>query len=118
MFLDSMKTRIRGKNYRVLYADGGEESVLKAAAVLRDEGLAIPVIICDPDELAKMAKKLNLDLNGIETHNPKEDKNFEKYVHEYCELRKHKGMREKEAEELMRKPHYFGAMMVHMGAPK
>jgi phosphate acetyltransferase len=111
-----MKSRIRGKNYRVLYADGGEESVLKAASVLRDEGLVTPVIMSDQDELMKMAKKLNLDLKGIEIHNPQEDKNFEKYVHEYCQMRKHKGMREKEAEELMRKPHYFGAMMVHMGA--
>ena len=111
-----MKTRIRGKNYRVLYADGSEESVLKAAAVLRDEGLATPVIMSDPDELTKMAKKLNIDLKGIDIHNPKEDSNFEQYVHEYCQMRKHKGMREKEAVELMRKPHYFGAMMVHMGA--
>ncbi len=116
MFLDSMKSRIRGKNYRVLYADGGEESVLKAASVLRDEGLAIPVVMSDPDELTKMAKKLNLDLKGIEIHNPKEDKNFDQYVNEYCQLRKHKGMLEKEAKELMGKPHFFGAMMVHMGA--
>lgn len=116
MFLDSMKTRIKGKNYRVLYADGGEESVLKAAAVLRDEGLATPVIMSDGAELTKMAKKLTIDLKGIEFHNPKEDKNFEKYVDEYCQLRKHKGMREKEAEELISKPHFFGAMMVHMGA--
>ena len=116
MFLDSMKTRIRGKNYRVLYADGTEESVLKAAAILRDEGLATPVVMSDPDELDKMAKKLNIELQGIEIHNPRDDKNFDQYVHEYCQLRKHKGISEKEAKELMGKPNFFGAMMVHMGA--
>ncbi|CAN5276517.1 phosphate acetyltransferase [soil metagenome] len=116
MFLDSMKTRIRGKNHRVLYADGKEESVLKAAAILRDEGLATPVVMSDPEELNKMAQKLNIDLKGIDIHDPKDDKNFDQYVHEYCELRKHKGMTEKEAEKLMGKPHFFGAMMVHMGA--
>ncbi len=113
MFLESMKSRIRGKNRRVLYADGKDESVLKAASILRDEGLANPVVMGDLDELTKIAKKLDIELKGIDIHNPKEDKNFDRYVHQYFELRKHKGMTESEAEAAMRKPNYFGAMMVH-----
>ncbi|CAN5282855.1 phosphate acetyltransferase [soil metagenome] len=116
MFLDSMKSRVQGKKRRVLYAEGKEAEVLQAASMLKDKDLAIPVLMGDPDELHKAGKKLNVDFEGIEIHNPKEDKNFDRYVQEYYELRKHKGLSEKEAEETMRKPHFFGAMMVHLGA--
>ncbi len=116
MFLDSMKSRVRGKKRRVLYAEGRETDVLKAASQLRDDDLAIPVLMGDPDELLKEAQKLNIDFKGIEIHDPKEDKNFDRYVHEYHELRKEKGLSEEEAKQTMSKPHFFGAMMVHLGA--
>ena len=111
-----MKSRVRGKKRRVLYAEGNEERALKAAVLLRDDDLASPIVMGDAAELERLAKKLGHDLKGIDVHNPSEDKNFDKYVQEYFNMRKHKGMTEKEATEIMKQPHYFGAMMVHMGA--
>ena len=116
MFLESMKSKVRGKNRRVLYAEGGEDRALQAAVILRDDNLAKPVVMGNPNELAKKAKQLGFDLKGIDIHDPTIDKNLDRYVEDYFNIRKHKGITEKEAAEKMKLPHYFGAMMVHMGA--
>jgi phosphate acetyltransferase len=116
MFLESMKSRVRGKNNRVLYAEGAEDRTLQAAVILRDEKLAKPIVMGNPEELLAHAKSLNISLDGIDIHDPEKDKNREKYVADYFALRKHKGITEAQAAEKMKLPHYFGAMMVHNGA--
>ena len=116
MFLESMKSRVRGKNRRVLYAEGTEERTLQAAVILRDQNLAKPILMGNPDELYKIAKGLNIDLKGIDIHDPEIDVNRDKYIDDYLELRKKKGITRAEAAEKMKLPHYFGAMMVHHDA--
>jgi len=116
MFLDSMKKKVHGKGMRVVYAEGNEERAIRAAGFLRDEDLAKPVLIGKTDDIEKEAKKLGIDTKGIDIHDKDEDKDFEKYVDTYYELRKHKEITRKQAEEKVRQPHYFGALMVHLGA--
>jgi len=116
MFLESMKNRVRGKNRRVLYADGAEERCLRAALILRDENLAKPILMGNPKEMKALADKLELDLSDIEIHDPEIDKNRDEYIEEYMHLRKNKGATREQAKEKLELPHYFGAMMVHKGA--
>lgn len=116
MFLESMKSKVKGKKRRVLYAEGAEERALKAAIILRDEDLARPVVMGNVDELASKAKEFGCDIDGIDIHDPARDENFNGYVDEYFSLRKHKGITKDQAAETMRQPHFFGAMMVHMNA--
>lgn len=116
MFLESMKTRVRGKNNRVLYAEGLEDRALQAAVILRDDNLAKPILLGDLEKVQVHARSLNINLDGIDIHDPKIDLNREKYVAEYFALRKHKGITEAQAAEKMKLPQYFGAMMVHTGA--
>lgn len=116
MFLDSMKNKVRGKNKRVVYAEGNEERAIRAAGMLRDEDLAKPILIGKTDEIEKHAKKLGIDTKGIDIHDKDEDKNFDKYVDTYYDLRKHKKITRQQAEEKVRQPHFFGALMVHLQA--
>ncbi|MBU6453241.1 MAG: phosphate acetyltransferase [Cyanobacteria bacterium REEB67] len=115
MFLEQMKERVRGKKRRVLYVEGSDERVLQAALTLKDEDLARPVLMGSPDDLKEAAAKLDLELDGIDIHDPTIDKNREQYVEEYYKLRKHKGITKDQAAEKMKLPHYYGAMMVHHG---
>jgi phosphate acetyltransferase len=116
MFLESMKSKVKGKKRRVLYAEGSEERALKAAIILRDEELARPIIMGNVDELASTAKEFGCEIDGIDIHDPAKDENFDNYVDEYYKLRKHKGVSRDEAVKTMKLPHFFGAMMVHMNA--
>jgi phosphate acetyltransferase len=116
MFLESMKARVHGKGRRVLYAEGAEERAIRAARILCDGDLARPILVGKPELLKSRAVSLGLDLEGIELHDPEADENRDKYINDYFNLRKHKGITEKDAAEKMKLPHYYGAMMVHNGA--
>lgn len=116
MFLESMKSRVRGKGRKVLYAEGKEERALKAAAILRDEDLAKPIVMGKPDDLKKIAKESGVKLDGIDIHDPEVDEKREEYVEDYFQMRKHKGITKDDAAKKMKLPHYFGAMMVHHDA--
>src|SRR5271155_5847885 len=116
MFLSSMKDRVRGKGLRIAYAEGMEERAIRAAALLRDENLANPVLIGARGALEEKMAAYGVSPAGIELHDPIVDPLRHQYVDEYFDLRKHKGITSNQAEEKMRLPHYYGAMMVRQGA--
>jgi phosphate acetyltransferase len=45
MFIEGIRTRVKGKSKRVVFPEGGEERALQAAARLCDQGLVQPVAI-------------------------------------------------------------------------
>jgi phosphate acetyltransferase len=116
MFMEAMRERVRGKGARVVYPEGLEERVLRAAALLRDQNLARPTLVGSEKELRDRAKGLGLDLAGIEIRDPATDAAMPQYAATYYKLRKHKGVSEEAAREKARLPHYFGALMVQAGA--
>lgn len=115
MFLDSMCSLVFGKGARIVYPEGREERTLRAAALLRDQDWARPILLGDPTELQNIASAHGIDLTGIELHDPTRDPHLEKYEQTYLELRKHKGITLEQAKAKVRLPHYFGALMVREG---
>jgi phosphate acetyltransferase len=116
MFIEAIRTRVRGHGKRVVFPEGGEERALQAAARLRDERLAQPVVIGSETALGERAGALGLDLAGIEVRDPERDPGLSEYAQAYYELRKHKGVTLQAAATKARLPHYFGALMVRAGA--
>jgi phosphate acetyltransferase len=116
MFIESIRTRIRGRGKRVVFPEGGEERALTAAARLRDQGLVQPVLIGSEAGLRERARTLGLDLGGIEVDDPGSDPRFPEYAEAYHELRRHKGVTPEAAAAKARLPHYFGALMLRAGA--
>lgn len=92
-FMESCREKVRGRNLRIVYPEGVEERAVKAAEQFNSEGLGEAIV-----------------LNDV-TSRPE----FEKYVENFMELRKHKGCTRDQAVECMSQPHYFGAMMVREG---
>jgi phosphate acetyltransferase len=116
MFLNSMCEMVRGQNKRVVYPEGREERAIRAAGLLRDEKLALPTLLGDPDEISKRAKAFNVNLDGIDVHDYLNAPQMDTFVETYFDLRMHKGISLEFARERMSLPHFFGAMMVRMGA--
>jgi phosphate acetyltransferase len=95
--------------------------ILKACSIILKRGIAIPLLIGEKSELMAL-----LSRNGITNIRDQhildhlEDKNrtqLEAYAKEFYEMRKKDGkdMTFEEAKDLMCKPHYYGAMLVHKG---
>jgi phosphate acetyltransferase len=97
---------------KVVFPDGGEERILKAAALVAQAGIASPILLGNKDNIVDLAAQAELDLRGITVINPPSSPKLDSYVAEYCRVRHiHKGA----ALRLLRRPLYFGAMMVRVG---
>lgn len=99
---------------KLVFPEGASEKILRAASLIREEKIAEPIFIGDPDKIKGNIHKLHLnDLEGCEMIRPRESVYFEEYVRQFYEMRKRKGMTLDQAENLMRDPFYFAAMHLH-----
>ena len=103
---------------RVVFAEGGHENMLKAAVVSKKEGICHPILLGNTERIEKLAKELDLDLNGIEIVNLRHDDQEERrdqYAKLLAEKRGREGVVFDEAKDKMFERNYFGMMMVETG---
>ena len=100
---------------RIVFPEGNQERIVKAAQILIDEKIAEPILIGDKKYIKEIAKLHHINPNEIEIINPETYEQLPQYVEELYNLRNRRGVTKTVATELLRDPNYFGAMMVHMG---
>lgn len=103
---------------RVVFAEGGHPNMLKVAVEAKSEGLCHPIILGNEERIEKLAKELDLSLEGIEIVNLRHDREAERrerYAHILCEKRAREGANFQEANDKMFERNYFGMMMVETG---
>lgn len=110
---DSLKTKINGKNLRIVLPEGDDARVIEAAARLHQENIIKPVLLGVKNEIVEKAKKLNFDLSDIEVINPQDYAEFDEMVAAFVERRKGKNT-EEQAKKMLLDPNYFGTMLVYM----
>lgn len=101
---------------RVVLPEGDQDPILRAAQILVDERIALPVLIGNPDRIRARAAELRLHFNdSVEVVDPANCSRCQAYVDEFVALRERKGVTPREAPRLLQDPTRFGCMMVHMG---
>ena len=103
---------------RVVFAEGIHPNMLKAAVEAKAEGICHPILLGNEERIAKLAKELDLSLEGIEIVNLRHDREAERrerYAHILCEKRAREGANFQEANDKMFERNYFGMMMVETG---
>jgi malate dehydrogenase (oxaloacetate-decarboxylating)(NADP+) len=103
---------------RVVFAEGIHPTMLKAAVEAKAEGICYPILLGNDEAIGKLAKELDLSLDGIEIVNlrhPNESARRERYAHILCEKRARQGINFQEANDKMFERNYFGMMMVETG---
>ncbi len=98
---------------KIVLPEGEEERTIKATAIILKEGIAHPILLGKKEKIETLAKEYGVSISGAEIVDPETSPLREKYAKTYYELRKHKGMTEEKAFELMKDPLYFGALMVY-----
>ena len=105
---------------RVVYADGEEERILRAAQVVVDEAIARPTLIGRPDVIEMRIKRLGLRIRRDKDYDlvdPGNDPRYREYWTEYLRLAERKGVTPEIAKlDMRRLPTLIGAMLIHMGA--
>lgn len=110
----------KAKHYkqRVVFADAENFKTLKAAQIVKDEGIAIPVLLGNLKKIKAIIKEHHLELDQVEIIDPKSDE-LESKRSLFGELlfkkRGRKGYNLYEAKKIMRERNYFGCMMVEHG---
>ncbi len=101
---------------RIVFPEGEEVKILRAAQHLVDEKIATPILLGRPNVVKSRLEDLALDFDGAVTViNPVESELMSSYSEALYELRNRRGVTRKEAPMLLRNPNMFGSMMVHMG---
>jgi phosphate acetyltransferase len=110
--ISRIKENAKKKKRRVVLPEGTEPRMIKAARKIVSEGIAKVSLIGDEIEIQKLAEEHGLMLSKVEVINPLHSPDFNRYVADLMELRKHKNLSEESASKLMKDPLFFGAMMV------
>ena len=103
---------------RVVFAEGTHPNMLKAAVEAKAEGICNPILLGNEERIAKLAKELDLNLDGIEIVNLRHDREAERrerYAQILSQKRAREGANFAEANDKMFERNYFGMMMVETG---
>lgn len=103
---------------RVVFAEGIHPNMLKAAVEAKAEGICHPILLGNEERIEKLAKELDLSLEGIEIINLRHDREAERrerYARILTEKKAREGYTFEEANDKMFERNYFGMMMVETG---
>jgi len=121
--LDNQLMRVIGSKARkdpkrVVFVDGENIKVLKAAQLAQDDGIAYPILLGDVKKVQAVAHANGIDLEGIPVIDPKSEQMDEMrkdFGKRYFEKRQRRGVNRYEASKSMRDRTVFGCMMVETG---
>ena len=108
------KARTSGGTKRIVFAEGEEQKVIRAAYQIKEEGIATPMLIGRKSVIDEQLKNLGLEYKP-QVIDPDEFEKMEGYKQAYYELRQRKGVNVTDAAKFVQEPNVFGSLMVKMG---
>ena len=110
----TLREKVASNYVKIVFPEGNDDRVLRAAARLKFEGLIDPVILGEYDEVHDSLARLGFVDQDYTIINPNDYADFEKMKEAFVEIRKGKATLE-DADRLLRDVNYFGVMLVKMG---
>ena len=111
--LKDFKEKAASNLQTIIFAEGDDERIIRAAAEVEAEKIAKIIILAEAESIQKQAEEYGVDLSGIEIINPEKSEYIAEFTDEFYELRKHKGIAKEEAEKIVKDPLYFATMMIY-----
>ena len=114
--LRTVTNKAKSSPKRVVFAEADNYKILKSAQIVKDEGIAIPILLGNRERIRQIIAEHELELEGVEIINPIEEKIISAQYAEYLyKKRQRRGVTLFEAKKLMRDRNYYGASMVQFG---
>ena len=111
--IGSFRERARGKDLSVVLPEGRDERIVQAARRLKDERIARPIVLGKPEHIEAAIEKAGVNVDGIETIDPKTSGKLDVYAERYS--RRRKGISVAVARHVVVKPLFYAGMMVACG---
>lgn len=111
-----MTNRAKQNPQRIVFAEADTYKILKAAQIVRDEGIAKPILLGNIGRIQQLIEENNLDLGDTPIIDPRVEEDKQKEFGElFFHKRKRRGFNQYEARKIMSERNYYGSMMVEVG---
>ena len=101
---------------RIVFPEGDQEKIVRAAKILIDEGMAHPILLVkNQADIAPMLKKFNVDESKVTICDVGTYEKFEQYAQRLTELRARRGITLTDARRILNSRNYFAMMMLEQG---
>src|SRR5213082_748619 len=100
---------------RIVFPEGEDPRILKAARILADEGIAAPILLGDPDVMRRQADDAGVTLEDIALANPRTSAHLDGFAQELWARRRRKGITLREARARVLDPLYHALLMLQAG---
>ncbi|MCJ7757091.1 MAG: NADP-dependent malic enzyme, partial [Gillisia sp.] len=115
-----LMNRAKTNPKRVVFAEADHLDVLKAAQIVYEEGIAIPILLGREDIIKELMSEIDFDhdhnkITIIDSKSDEQDEPRNAYAEVYWRARYRNGVTKYDAQKLLRERNYFGAMMVNLG---
>ena len=108
-------TRAQQDPPSIVFPEGEDPRILRAARILADESIARPILLGDLDVIRRQADEGGLTLEDIELVNPRTAADREEMAQELWQRRQRRGITLREAKDRVRDPMYYGLLMLRAG---
>ena len=100
---------------KVVFPEGEEENIIRAAHNVYNDGVAFPVLLGNEKLIKSEIERIGFEQNEFEIIDPENGEKCSAYADVYFKKRQRKGATLWDAKNLIRKPNYYGSMMVEVG---
>lgn len=107
------KVQSASKKYRIVFPEGNDERVLRAAVKLAQDEVVAPILLGNKNQINNLANKEKLALDNIEVIDPTEYRELNEMVTAFIVARGKK-LQQEEVREALKDANYFGTMLVKM----
>jgi len=110
-----LSTRAQQQAQRIVFPEGEDARILRAARVLADDGIGEPILLGDPDMIRRQADDAGVTLEDIALANPRASTHQETFAQALWELRRRRGITLREARARVLDPMHHALMMLRAG---
>nr|WP_263324112.1 phosphate acetyltransferase [Neobacillus sp. Marseille-Q6967] len=110
---EGLKQKITGKNLKIVFPEGLDERIVRAASRLAEENLLTPILVGNIERVQAKAQELGVSLNAAEIYDPATYAGMDELVAAFVDRRKGK-VTEEDARKILLDGNYFGTMLVYL----
>lgn len=111
-FIQSIYEKLRRHPKRIVFPEGNDPRVLQAAAEFYRLRLGVGIVLGDPEHIRNVARGHNINLDHVLLVNPEKADDMPLFIRRLETLQRYKGIKNQDAETILKNPNYFAAMML------
>ena len=100
---------------KVVYPEGEEENIIRAAHAVYNDGVANPILLGNEKIIRSEIERIGFDAGEFKIIDPETNEKCNSYAESFLKKRQRRGATLWDAKNLIHKPNYFGSMMVEAG---